>query len=57
MDLTEYNGIVLRENRIILPESVTNEAIEICHQGNMCITKCKALLREKVYWKGLLKIN
>ena len=49
--LTEHS-ILIRENRIVLPQSLRKKAIEIAHQGHLGICKVKSLLREKVYWLG-----
>ena len=51
--LAEHNSILIRENRISLPQSLRKKAIEIAYQGNLGICKVKSLLRENVYWPGL----
>ena len=54
-ELSENDGILLKCNQIILPKELQNKAIEIAHQGHLGINKCKALLREKVYWPSMNK--
>ena len=54
-ELCEFNGIILKENKIVLPTSLHKKAIKIVHKGHLGIAKSKALLREKVYWYGLDK--
>ena len=53
--LTELDGIVLKENRIILPQSLQKCAVHIAHQGHLGENKTKALLRSKVFWPSLSK--
>ena len=55
LELCESNGIVLRENRIVLPYAFHEKAITIVHQGHLGMEKSKQLLRSKVYWKGMDK--
>ena len=52
-ELTEHNSILIREKKIVLPQSLRKKAIEIAYQGHLGICKVKSLLREKVYWPGL----
>ena len=51
--LAEHNSILIRENRISLPQSLRKKAIEIAYQGSLGICKVKSLLRENLYWPGL----
>ena len=51
--LTEFEGIVLKENRIVLPTNLQKCAINIAHQGHLGETKTKSLLRSKVFWPSL----
>ena len=52
-ELCESNSIILKENKIVLPKSLHEKAIEIVHRGHLGVAKSKSLLREKVYWHGL----
>ncbi|XP_057310600.1 uncharacterized protein K02A2.6-like [Hydractinia symbiolongicarpus] len=49
----EVDGIILRENRIVLPKSLRQTAINIAHQGHLGVQKAKNLLRSKLYWKSM----
>jgi hypothetical protein len=44
------DGIVLRNLKIILPESLQKHALEIAHSGHMGMSKTKALLRSYVWF-------
>ena len=52
LEFCEHNGIILRENRIVLPDVLQKKAIKIVHEGHLGIQKVKELLR-KVYWKNM----
>ena len=52
-ELTEHNSELIRDNRIVLPQSLQKKTIEIANQGHLGICKVKSLLREEVYWPGL----
>ena len=47
------DGIVLRGTRIVMPESLQQRTIQLAHEGHQGITKCKALLREKVWFPSM----
>ena len=49
-ELTDHEGIILRETRIVLPKSFQKRALQIAHEGHLSVEKCKGLLRQKVYW-------
>ena len=49
-ELSDIDGIVMRGERIVLPESLRLKAMKIAHEGHLGIEKCKSLLRMKVYW-------
>ena len=54
-ELTEQNGIVLRNNRIIIPKVLRNQALLLAHTGHLGIVKAKQHLRTKVFWPGIDK--
>ena len=54
-EIAENDGILLRQNQIILPNSLRTCAINISHRGHLGITKTKGLLRSKVYWPNMSK--
>ena len=41
--LAENKGIILKENRIVLPFSLQSHAVTIAHQGHLGETKTRAL--------------
>lgn len=47
--------IVMRGNRIILPESLWKQTLPLAHEGHQGITRTKARLREKVWWPNMDK--
>ena len=54
-ELSYHNGILLRGEKIVLPFELRRRALEIVHEGHLGISRCKALLRQKLYWPGLDK--
>ena len=46
-------GIILREERVIIPESLTDQVINLAHQGHLGIMKTKNLIRTKVWFPEL----
>ena len=51
--LSLHNNILLKENQIIIPSTLTNKILQIAHQQHQGITKTKALLRTKVWWPAM----
>ena len=47
--------IVLRGNRIILPEKLRAKALSLAHEGHLGIVGTKQRLRTKVWWPGMDK--
>lgn len=47
--------LLLRGNRIIMPESHWKYTITLAHEGHQCMTRTKARLREKVWWANMDK--
>jgi hypothetical protein len=47
------DGIVLKQDNIIIPESLTDRVVELAHRGHQGITKTKALLRTKVWFPNI----
>jgi len=42
--------VVLRHTRIVLPESLQQQAIKLAHLGHQGVVRCKQLLRSKVWF-------
>ena len=47
------NDIILKDNRIILPEIFHKTSVKLAHIGHQGIQKTKALLRSKVFFVGM----
>lgn len=48
-------GIVVRNDRIILPTSLRRRALEIVHRGHPGVIMMKRIIRDKLWWPGLDK--
>ncbi|CAB3999893.1 Transposon Ty3-G Gag-Pol poly [Paramuricea clavata] len=55
-ELMVCDEVILRGNRIVLPQSLHNRAIELAHLGHQGIVKTKQLLCEKVWFPDIDKI-
>lgn len=54
-ELTTYNELILRGQRIVLPDSLQLKAIELAHKSHLGIVKTKQLLRTKVWFPEMDK--
>ena len=64
-DLTDYVrfkdelsvscGVILRDHRLIIPDSLRKKVVEIAHASHQGIVKTKQLIREKVWFPGIDK--
>ena len=54
-ELSTYNGIVFKGERIIIPESLRAEILEILHKSHSGIVRTKQRARDMIYWPGLNK--
>ena len=52
-ELSVCDGLILRETRLILPQTLQRQAIELAHTGHQGIVKTKRLLREKVWFPSI----
>ena len=52
-EILVFNGLVLRANRIIIPTSLRNKAVDLAHQGHQGMVKTKQLIRDKVWFPGI----
>ena len=55
-ELSVYNGLVLRRNRIVIPVSLRSKAVDLAHQGHQGIVKRKQLIGDKVWFPGMDKM-
>lgn len=54
-EISVYDGIVFKGERIIIPKSMQNEILHLVHYSHQGMVKSKQLARDVVYWKGLNK--
>ena len=54
-ELWVLGELVLRGNRIVMPESLWKHTIALAHEGHQGMTHTKARLREKVWWPNMDK--
>ena len=45
--------IILRQTRIVIPETLQRHVVKLAHEGHQGIVKTKALVREKVWFPGI----
>ena len=48
-----HNGVLMKGNRVIIPESMQQEVLERIHTGQQGIEKCRLRARESVFWCGI----
>ena len=56
-DKEEYHiaeGIVLKANRIVVPESMRAEMLNAIHEGHLGTELCKRRAKETLFWPGML---
>lgn len=44
------NGLLLRQNRVVIPQTLRQEMLKRLHEGHLGIEKCKRRARTAVYW-------
>ena len=54
-DLSICNGLLLKGNRIVIPDDLRNEVLEQLHTGHQGLVKCKERARVSVWWPGITK--
>lgn len=52
-ELSEYNGLVIRGSRIVVPRSMRGEILLKIHEGHQGLTKCRERACSSVWWPGL----
>ena len=55
-ELAVHNGTILRGNRLVIPPTLRNKAVDLAHIGHQGVVKTKRLLREKVWFPGIDKL-
>ncbi len=51
--LDVIDGLVYKEQKLVIPPSMRNYALECIHTSHMGIVKCKLRARESCYWPGM----
>ena len=51
-ELSVIDGIILKDNRIVVPVKLRNEMKKILHSGHLGIVKTKGRARDTLYWPG-----
>lgn len=52
-ELGVTSGIVVRDERIVLPSNLRAKALDIAHRGHPGVVAMRRNLREKVWWPGM----
>ena len=52
-ELCQKRGIILRNNRIVVPDALRARILQLAHEGHQGITKVKQHLRQRVWWPGI----
>jgi hypothetical protein len=55
-ELSTHDGIVLRNQRIVIPEKLKSALIDLAHESHQGLVKTKALLRTKVWFPQMDKL-
>ena len=55
-ELLVYKGTILRGNRVVVPNTLRDRAVDLAHVGHQGIVKTKRLIREKVWSLGVDKM-
>ena len=51
-ELCQKRGIILRNNRIVIPDALRPRILKLAHEGHQGIAKVKQHLRQRVWWPG-----
>lgn len=52
-DLHDINGILFRNDRVVIPGSLRKEMLKRIHEGHLGIEKCKKRARDAIWWPGM----
>lgn len=55
-ELSIYDGVILRDHRLLIPSPLQERVVEIAHHTHQGIVKTKQLIREKVWFPGIDKM-
>lgn len=51
--LSIQNGILMMDNRLVIPPKLRNDILGRIHDGHLGIVKCRARARESCWWPGI----
>lgn len=54
-ELSVVDGLLLKQNRIVIPNELRQDILQKIHEGHLGVEKCKRRARETVFWPGLNK--
>ena len=54
-ELSHLEGVVTRGHQIVIPKSLQERVIDICHEGHLGVVKTKQLPRSRVWFPGIDK--
>ena len=52
-ELSVYEGVILRGNRIVVPSSLQKKILKLSHETHQGIVKTKQFLRSRFFWPGM----
>ena len=52
-ELSEYDGMVLRGHRLVIPTALRRRVLQLAHEGHQGVVRTKQRLRSKVWWPGV----
>ena len=52
-EISTYNGIMFKGERVIVPKSMQKEMLAVIHSSHSGIEKCKRRARDVLYWPGM----
>ncbi|VDH96399.1 Hypothetical predicted protein, partial [Mytilus galloprovincialis] len=52
-ELSVIDGVLLKGSRIVIPDKLRKQTLQLAHEGHQGIVKTKLRLREKVWWPGI----
>ena len=53
MNLLELGKLVLRGTRIVVPQKLREQILDLAHEGHQGVVRTKQRLRSKVWWPGV----
>ena len=54
-ELSVVDGLLLKKNRIVIPQQLRQDLLQRIHEGHLGVEKCKRRARDTVYWPGINK--